>query len=56
MTFFLPEQQAGRVALGAEVRLVIDAIPEYVIPAQVSWPASLSSPQKLLKPPASVKS
>jgi HlyD family secretion protein len=42
MTFFLPEQQAGRVALGAEVRLVIDAIPEYVIPAQVSYVASVA--------------
>jgi HlyD family secretion protein len=42
MTFFLPEQQAGRVALGAEVRLVIDAIPEYVIPAQVSYMASVA--------------
>jgi HlyD family secretion protein len=42
MTFFLPEQQAGRVALGAEVRLVIDAIPQYVIPAQVSYVASVA--------------
>lgn len=42
MTFFLPEQQAGRVALGAEVRLVIDAIPQYVIPAKVSYVASVA--------------
>ena len=42
MTFFLPEQQAGRVALGAEVRLVIDAIAQYVIPAQVSYVASVA--------------
>lgn len=42
MTFFLPEQQAGRVALGAEVRLVIDAVPQYVIPAQVSYVASVA--------------
>ncbi|OLO09733.1 glycoside hydrolase family 43 [Salinicola sp. MH3R3-1] len=42
MTFFLPEQQAGRVALGAEVRLVIDAIPQYVIPAEVSYVASVA--------------
>jgi HlyD family secretion protein len=37
MTFFLPTAQAGRVALGAEVRLVLDAAPQYVIPAQVSF-------------------
>ena len=42
MTFFLPEQQAGRVALGAEVRLVIDAIPQYVLPAEVSYVASVA--------------
>ena len=40
MTFFLPERQAGRIALGAEVRLVLDAAHEYVIPAQVSFVAS----------------
>ena len=37
MTFFLPTTVAGRVALGAEVRLILDAIPQYVIPAQVSF-------------------
>jgi hypothetical protein len=40
MTFFLPETVAGRVALGSEVRLVLDAAPEYVIPAKVSFVAS----------------
>ena len=40
MTFFLPETVAGRVALGTEVRLVLDAAPQYVIPAQVSFVAS----------------
>ena len=40
MTFFLPETAAGRVALGSEVRIVLDAAPEYVIPAQVSFVAS----------------
>src|SRR3546814_3115012 len=34
MTFFLPTEQAGRVALGAEARLVLDAAPQYVIPAE----------------------
>lgn len=40
MTFFLPEQVAGRVPIGTEVRLVLDAAPQYVIPAQVSFVAS----------------
>lgn len=42
MTFFLPERQAGRVAIGSEVRLVIDAAPQYVIPARVSYVASVA--------------
>jgi len=40
MTFFLPEQVAGRVAMGTEVRLVLDAAPGFVIPAEVSFIAS----------------
>lgn len=40
MTFFLPENIAGRVAIGAEARLVLDAAPQYVIPARVSFVAS----------------
>lgn len=40
MSFFLPTSAAGRVALGAEVRLVLDAAPQYVIPASVSFVAS----------------
>lgn len=42
MTFFLPSGQAGKVGLGQEVRLVIDAVPEYVIPAKVSYVASVA--------------
>lgn len=42
MTFFLPERQAGRVALGAEARLVIDAAPQYVIPARITYVASVA--------------
>lgn len=42
MTFFLPERQAGRVALGSEVHIVIDAAPQYVIPARVSYVASVA--------------
>lgn len=40
MTFFVPEAVAGRLALGAEVRIVLDAAPEYVIPAAVSFVSS----------------
>ncbi len=42
MTFFLPTAQAGRVALGAEARLVLDAAPQYVIPAKVSFVADVA--------------
>lgn len=37
MTFFMPEAYAGRVALGSEVRVVLDAAPDFVIPAKVSF-------------------
>ncbi|WP_308920287.1 HlyD family efflux transporter periplasmic adaptor subunit [Janthinobacterium sp. J1-1] len=40
MTFFVPEQAAGKLPLGAPVRLVLDAAPQFVIPAQVSFVAS----------------
>lgn len=40
MTFFLPETVAGRVALGSDVRLVLDVAPQFVIPAKVSFVAS----------------
>jgi len=40
MTFFLPETVAGRVALGSEVRIVLDAAPGFAIPAEVSFVAS----------------
>lgn len=42
MTFFLPETAAGRVAIGAEARLVLDAAPQYVIPAKVTFVASVA--------------
>ncbi|MPN33679.1 hypothetical protein SDC9_181170 [bioreactor metagenome] len=42
MTFFLPEVAAGRVALGAEVRIVLDAARQFVIPARVSYVASVA--------------
>ncbi|TAI66366.1 biotin/lipoyl-binding protein [Bradyrhizobium sp. Leo170] len=42
MTFFLPTAQAGRVAIGAEVRIVLDAAPQYVIPAKASFVANVA--------------
>ena len=42
MTFFLPTSAAGRVQMGAEVRVVLDAAPQYVIPAQVSFVADVA--------------
>ena len=42
MTFFLPEVAAGRVALGSEVRIVLDAAQAFVIPARVSYVASVA--------------
>lgn len=40
MTLFLPETLVGRVPIGAEARIVLDAAPQYVIPAKVSYVAS----------------
>ncbi len=40
MTFFLPEQYAGRLALGGEARIILDTAPQYVIPAEISFVAS----------------
>jgi HlyD family secretion protein len=37
MYVFLPERDAGKVALGSEARIVLDAVPEYPIRAQVSF-------------------
>ncbi len=42
MTFFLPTAQAGRVAIGSEVRIVLDAWPAYVLPARVSFVANVA--------------
>jgi len=37
MTIFLPTDQIGRLLVGAEARIVLDAVPEFVIPARVSF-------------------
>jgi HlyD family secretion protein len=42
MTFFLPTTAVGKIALGSEVRLVLDAAPEHVIPANVSFVADVA--------------
>jgi HlyD family secretion protein len=42
LTFFLPTDQAGRVAIGSEARVIIDAAPQYVIPASISYVASVA--------------
>lgn len=42
MTFFLPTAQAGRVAIGADVRLILDAVPQYIIPAKVTFVADVA--------------
>ncbi|MGB3390404.1 MAG: HlyD family efflux transporter periplasmic adaptor subunit [Pseudaminobacter sp.] len=42
MTFFLPTAQAGRVAIGTEVRLILDAAPQFVIPAKATFVADVA--------------
>lgn len=42
MTFFLPTSAAGKVPVGTEVRLVLDAAPQYVIPAKASFIADVA--------------
>ncbi|MXS80570.1 HlyD family secretion protein [Nitrosomonas eutropha] len=42
MTFFLPTEAAGKVALGSDIHLVLDAAPGYVIPAKASFVASVA--------------
>lgn len=42
MTFFLPTEAAGKVGIGSAVRLVLDAAPQFVIPAQISFVADVA--------------
>lgn len=39
MTVFLPASTAGRLEMGAEARLILDPIPQYTIPAKVTFVA-----------------
>ncbi|OAI82243.1 HlyD family secretion protein [Agrobacterium pusense] len=42
MTFFLPTAEAGRTSIGSDVRLILDAAPQYTIPAKVSFVADVA--------------
>ncbi len=40
MTVFLPASDAGLISLGSDARIILDPIPQYVIPARVSFVAA----------------
>ena len=40
MTIFLPAADAGRLAIGDEARIILDPVPDYVVPATVSFVAA----------------
>ncbi|MGA8447400.1 MAG: HlyD family efflux transporter periplasmic adaptor subunit [Roseiarcus sp.] len=40
MTVFLPAADAGRLTVGDEARIILDPVPDYVIPAKVSFVAA----------------
>ena len=40
LTIFLPTAQAGKVRVGSEARIILDALPDYVVPARVSFVAA----------------
>ncbi len=42
MTAYLPTDQAGRIKMGAEVRILLDALPQDVIPAYISYVADVA--------------
>lgn len=42
MNFYLPTSAAGRVSIGAEARIILDAAPQYIIPAQISYVADVA--------------
>lgn len=42
MTFFLPEKVAGRVRIGADARILLDALPDTPIPAKISFVANVA--------------
>jgi HlyD family secretion protein len=40
MTLFLPAADAGRLSIGDEARIILDPVPDYIIPAKVSFVAA----------------
>jgi HlyD family secretion protein len=40
MTVFLSTEEAGSLGMGADARIVVDAAPEYAVPAKVTYVAS----------------
>ena len=42
LTFFVPEETAGKIALGADARIVLDAMDDVAIPASISYVASVA--------------
>jgi HlyD family secretion protein len=40
MTIYLPAAQAGQLSLGDEARIIIDPLPQYVVPATISFVAT----------------
>ena len=42
LTFFVPEEVAGKIALGADARIVVDAMDDVAIPASISYVASVA--------------
>ncbi len=40
MTIFLPAADAGKLTIGDEARIVLDPVPDYVLPAKVSFVAA----------------
>lgn len=40
MTFFLPGTEAGKLSMGQEARLVLDAAPDWPVPASITFVAS----------------
>ena len=40
MTIYLPADQAGKLALGDEARTILDPVPQYVLPATISFVAT----------------
>ena len=42
LTFFVPEEVAGKIKLGADARILLDAMPGVAVPASISFVASVA--------------